>query len=136
MINAADTIHSGTSILFVTLDSLRYGVARHALADGLTPHLARLLHEGLWEPAPGTFTFPAHIAYFSGFLPKLPQPEQPPRWWEYRPPASKAVPAETFVFDAPDLLEGLRQHGYRTVCAGGPNPRGAVGARGPAGGRL
>ncbi|MEU8779099.1 STM4013/SEN3800 family hydrolase [Streptomyces sp. NPDC048606] len=121
MINAAETIGSGTNILFVTLDSLRYDVARDALADGLTPHLARLLPEGLWEhrQTPGTFTLPAHTAYFSGFLPKLPQPEQPPRLWECRPPAFKTVPPETFVFDAPNLLEGLRRHGYRTVCVGG-----------------
>ncbi|MGX2995423.1 STM4013/SEN3800 family hydrolase [Streptomyces sp. JNUCC 64] len=121
MIDAAETIRSGTSILFVTLDSLRYDVARDALAEGLTPHLAGLLPGGRWEhrQTPGTFTLPAHMAYFSGFLPKLPRPEQPPRLWECRPPAFKTVPPETFVFDAPDLLTGLGQHGYRTVCVGG-----------------
>lgn len=40
MINAAEIIRTGTGILFVTLDSLRYDVARSAYDDGLTPRLA------------------------------------------------------------------------------------------------
>ncbi|MGV9878428.1 STM4013/SEN3800 family hydrolase [Streptomyces sp. NPDC003006] len=121
MIDAAELIGSGTGILFVTLDSLRYDVARAAYDEDLTPRLAALLPQGGWErrQTPGTFTLPAHMAFFSGFLPKLPQPEQPPRLWECRPPAVKAVSPQTFVFDAPNLLVGLRQHGYRTVCIGG-----------------
>ncbi|WP_175409720.1 STM4013/SEN3800 family hydrolase [Streptomyces sp. TRM64462] len=121
MINAAEVIRSGTSILFVTLDSLRYDVARATTHAGRTPRLAKVLPAGQWEErrTPGTFTLPAHIAFFSGFLPKLPQPIQLPRLWECRPPAFKAVDPSTFVFDAPNLLEGLAQHGYRTVCIGG-----------------
>lgn len=121
MIDAADIIHSGTNILFVTLDSLRYDVAQAAYDNDRTPHLASLLPAGGWErrQTPGTFTLPAHVAFFSGFLPKLPQPEQPPRLWECRPPAFKKPHPSTFVFDAPNLLEGLVQHDYRTVCIGG-----------------
>lgn len=96
MINAAEVIHSGTSILFVTLDSLRYDVARAALHAGQTPHLAKLLPGGRWEErrTPGTFTLPAHMAFFSGFLPKLPQPVQPQRLWECRPRRSRQSPPE------------------------------------------
>ncbi|WP_326723245.1 STM4013/SEN3800 family hydrolase [Streptomyces sp. NBC_00243] len=121
MIDTAGVVLSGTNILFITLDSLRYDVARTAMREGLTPHLARLLPGGVWEhrQTPGTFTLPAHMAFFSGFLPKLPRPEQPPRLWECRPPAFKTLPPSTFVFDAPNLLDGLAQHGYRTVCVGG-----------------
>ncbi|MFJ9718174.1 STM4013/SEN3800 family hydrolase [Streptomyces sp. NPDC101213] len=121
MIDSAQIIGSGTNILFVTLDSLRYDVAHSALEEGRTPRLAGLLPGGQWErrQTPGTFTLPAHMAFFSGFLPKLPQPGQPPRLWECRPPALKQVHPETFVFDAPNLLEGLAVHGYRTVCVGG-----------------
>lgn len=121
MIDAAEIIRTQTSILFITLDSLRYDTARTAYDNGLTPHLASLLPEGGWErrQTPGTFTLPAHMAFFSGFLPKLPQPEQPPRLWECRPPAFKTVPPQTFVFDAPNLLAGLAQHGYRSICVGG-----------------
>lgn len=121
MIDVAHVVTSGTSILFVTLDSLRYDVAHDALHAGQTPHLQRLLPGGAWEKrhTPGTFTLPAHMAFFSGFLPKLPQPHQPARLWECRPPPFKTVPPQTFVFEAPNLLQGLIQHGYRTVCIGG-----------------
>ncbi|MGW7610984.1 STM4013/SEN3800 family hydrolase [Streptomyces sp. NPDC054766] len=121
MINAAEIIESGTNILFVTLDSLRHDVAHRALEQGRTPRLAGLLPGGQWErrQTPGTFTLPAHMAFFSGFLPKLPQPQQPARLWECRPPAFKKVPPQTFVFDTPNLLDGLAAHGYRTVCVGG-----------------
>ncbi|MEV4972543.1 STM4013/SEN3800 family hydrolase [Streptomyces scopuliridis] len=121
MIDAAQIIESGTGILFVTLDSLRHDVAHSALDEGRTPRLADLLPGGTWErrQTPGTFTLPAHMAFFSGFLPKLPQPHQPPRLWECRPPAFKTVPPQTFLFDAPNLLDGLTLYGYRTVCVGG-----------------
>lgn len=121
MIDAAELIQSRTSILFVTLDSLRYDVARAARHAGHTPRLAELLPGGQWEErrTPGTFTLPAHMAFFSGFLPKLPHPCQPSRFWECRPPAFKEIDPGTFVFDAPNLLTGLELHGYRTVCVGG-----------------
>jgi arylsulfatase A-like enzyme len=120
-IDAAKIVHSGTPILFVTLDSLRYDVATSALDEGRTPRLAQLLPGGRWERrwTPGTFTLPAHMAFFSGFLPKLPTPQQPPRLWECRPPAFKTVDPRTFVFEAPNLLRGLNQHRYTTVCIGG-----------------
>ncbi|MFD6229823.1 STM4013/SEN3800 family hydrolase [Streptomyces sp. NPDC060232] len=121
MINARALIESGANILFVTLDSLRYDVARACAHAGDTPRIAAYLPGGAWEErrTPGTFTLPAHTAFFSGFLPKLPQPVQPPRIWECRPPAFKTVDPETFVFDAPSLLAGLSRYGYRTVCVGG-----------------
>ncbi|MEU0281644.1 STM4013/SEN3800 family hydrolase [Streptomyces sp. NPDC006195] len=121
MINAAEVINSGTSILFITLDSLRYDVARATLHAGQTPNIAKILPGARWEErrTPGTFTLPAHIAFFSGFLPKLPQPLQLPRLWECRPPTFKTVAPGTFIFDAPNLLTGLAQHDYRTVCIGG-----------------
>jgi hypothetical protein len=121
VINAAEIIRTGTGILFITLDSLRYDVARSAHDDGLTPRLAGILPAGGWQRrhTPGSFTLPAHMAFFSGFLPKLPQPHQPARLWECLPPAFKTVPPQTFVFDAPNLLTGLGQHRYRTVCVGG-----------------
>lgn len=120
-IDAAQVVRSSTPILFVTLDSLRHDVATTALDSKATPNLARLLPGGTWERrwTPGTFTLPAHTAFFSGFLPKVASPRQPPRLWECRPPAFKEVDPQTFVFDAPNLLQGLKQHGYRTVCVGG-----------------
>ncbi|QNE74644.1 sulfatase-like hydrolase/transferase [Streptomyces finlayi] len=121
MIYVREVVGQGHGIAFVTLDSLRYDVARATTAAGGTPRLANWLPGEHWEDrrTPGTFTLPAHMAFFSGFLPKLPQPVQPPRLWECRPPAFKTPHPSTFVFDAPDLLTGLTQHGYRTACVGG-----------------
>ncbi len=58
-------------IVFVTLDTLRFDVADTELAAGRTPNLAKLLPGGRWERrhTPATFTFPAHQAFFAGFLP-------------------------------------------------------------------
>ena len=48
MLNARELI--GThDVLFVTLDTLRYDVARDALAAGQTPNLEAVLPEGRWE---------------------------------------------------------------------------------------
>ncbi|MEV6316021.1 hypothetical protein [Streptomyces sp. NPDC051776] len=60
-INAHQVIgEEGRSILFVTLDSLRYDVACEALAAGRTPRRAGWLPGGQWEErtTPGTFTLP------------------------------------------------------------------------------
>ncbi|WP_316784478.1 hypothetical protein [Streptomyces sasae] len=67
MIDAAQIIESGTNILFVTFGSLRQDVAHTAAENGRTPRLAGLLPGGQWErrQTPGTFTLPAHMAFFS-----------------------------------------------------------------------
>jgi len=120
-----DTCHAiGTehrNVLFVTLDSLRYDAAVAAQVAGLTPALTAALPGGQWEErrTPGTFTFPAHQAFFAGFLPKPALVEQPPRLWEVQPPAGKPVHKTSYVFKAGNILDGFTRLGYRTVCVGG-----------------
>ena len=60
-------------LLLVTLDTLRYDVARDALARGQTPNLARVLPGGQWEErhSPGTFTYAAHEHTSPAFSPRL-----------------------------------------------------------------
>lgn len=108
-------------VLFVTLDALRYDVAREALAAGLTPHLAAVLPGGAWEErhSPATFTFPAHQAFFAGFLPTPVAPGLHPRLFAARFAGSETTGPDTAVFDAPDIVAGLAGQGYRTVCIGG-----------------
>src|SRR4051812_24128091 len=68
------------NVLFVTLDCLRFDVAARALGTGRTPNLAAVLPAPGWErrETPGTFTLPAHLAFFAGFLPTPPdRPDQP-----------------------------------------------------------
>jgi hypothetical protein len=108
-------------VLFVTLDTLRYDVAARLCAAGQTPQLAAVLPGGQWEKrhTPGSFTFAAHAAFFAGFLPTPVEPGRHPRLFALRFPGSETTADETAVFDAPDIVAGLRQCGYHTVCVGG-----------------
>ena len=120
MLNARTMV--GThDILLITLDTLRYDVARDLLAAGRTPNLAELLPGGCWEMrhSPGSFTYAAHQAFFAGFLPTPATPGQHPRPFAARFAGSETTTDSTFVFDAPDIVTGLAQLGYHTTCIGG-----------------
>lgn len=108
-------------VLFVTLDTLRYDVAEQALAEGMTPALAKLLPGGVWQRrhSPATFTYAAHHAFFAGFLPTPIGPGPHPRLFAARFPGSETVAPQTFEFDAADLPSGLAAAGYHTICMGG-----------------
>jgi hypothetical protein len=109
-------------VLFITLDCLRHDVARRALAEGRTPHLAGLLPPGGWEArdSPGTFTLPAHLAFFHGFLPTPRGPGPHPRLLALEFEGSLTIVAQTYVFKGVDnVLAGFRALGYRTFCVGG-----------------
>lgn len=108
-------------LLFVTLDTLRYDVAAELLAQGRTPNLARVLPGGVWERrhTPASFTYAAHHAFFGGFLPTPVPPGPRERPFAARFPGSTTVGEDTWVFDAPDVVTGLRAAGYHTICLGG-----------------
>ncbi|HUR53556.1 MAG TPA: STM4013/SEN3800 family hydrolase [Gemmataceae bacterium] len=108
-------------ILFVTLDTLRYDVAARLHAEGRTPNLSAVLPPGGWEKrhTPGSFTFAAHAAFFAGFLPTPAVPGKHPRPFALKFPGSETTTEETAVFDAPDIVSGLRGRGYHTICVGG-----------------
>lgn len=120
MINSRKSIGSH-DLLLVTLDTLRYDVACQALAAGQTPHLASVLPGGIWERrhSPGNFTYAAHQAFFAGFLPTPACPGKHPRLYAARFPGSETTGEQTFVFDAPDIVSGLANLGYHTICIGG-----------------
>ncbi len=108
-------------LLWVTLDTLRYDVAQACHGAGRTPNLSRRLTLGGWERrhTPGSFSFAAHAAFFAGFLPTPATPGPHPRPFAARFPGSETTSPETFVFDAPDIANGLRTVGYHTICVGG-----------------
>jgi hypothetical protein len=108
-------------ILLVTLDTLRYDVARDELAAGRTPNLAAVLPGGVWQErhSPGSFTYAAHQAFFAGFFPTPIEPGPHPRPFAARFPGSETTGPETCVLDAPDIVTGLADRGYHTVCLGG-----------------
>src|SRR5262245_46809942 len=120
MIDAARCIGSH-DVLLVTLDTLRYDVARDELAAGRTPNLAAILPGGYWEQrhSPATFTFAAHQAFFAGFLPTPIAPGRHARLFAACFPGSETTAAQTCVFDAPDIVTGLAARGYHTLCIGG-----------------
>jgi hypothetical protein len=107
-------------IVFITLDTLRCDVALECFRDGTTPHFAGLFPRG-WEPrhTPGSFTYAAHHAFFAGFLPTPVRQPWPPRLFAARFEGSSSIGEKTFVYDTPDLVSGLAQRGYHTVCIGG-----------------
>jgi len=122
-------------LLLVTLDTLRYDVARDLAAAGRTPHLSALLPDGRWEErhSPGTFTYAAHHAFFAGFLPTPVRAARQPRLFALaggRPGGT--VGPGTCVLDGSDLAGGLAACGYHTACVGGvgffdkSNPLGRV----------
>jgi arylsulfatase A-like enzyme len=121
-------------IVFVTLDTLRWDVARDLCAAGRTPNLAALLPGGQWEQrhTPGSFTYAAHAAFFAGFLPTPAAPGRHDRLFALRFEGSTTTAGNTCVLDASDLVSGLRARGYHTACIGGvgffnkKNPLGSV----------
>jgi hypothetical protein len=109
-------------VLFVTLDCLRYDVARRALAEGGTPRLAGVLPPQGWEAreTPGTFTLSAHLAFFHGFLPTPPGDGPHPRLFAVAFEGSLTIAPETYTFEGVDnVVAGFRALGYRTCCVGG-----------------
>lgn len=123
MLNAR-TMLGTHDICFVTLDTLRYDVAKKALELGMTPNLSQVFENcgtAKWElrHSPGSFTYAAHQAFFAGFLPTPASPGPHPRLFAAKFAGSETTTAETCVFDAPDIVTGLAMSGYHTICIGG-----------------
>jgi hypothetical protein len=123
------------NVLFVTLDCLRLDVARRCLAERRTPVLASVLPASGWEAreTPGTFTLPAHLAFFHGFLPTPLGPGPHPRLFALDFEGSLTTAPTTWVFRGVDnVIAGFAALGYRTFCVGGvgffnkKNPLGRV----------
>ncbi len=108
-------------LFLITLDTLRYDVARDLSAAGRTPNLTALLPGGAWElrHSPGTFTYAAHAAFFAGFLPTPTSPGPHERLFALRFEGSTTTSPRTLALDGPDIVSGLRALGYHTACIGG-----------------
>ncbi len=116
-----------TDFLFLTICSLRYDVAQAAMNNGDTPNLKRLLGEWEKRETPGTFTLPAHIAFFSGRTPRPLAKSFPDgidsterlfalstKWEQY-----KGRNIRYFFEDAPNVPRGFEGNGYNTIGVGG-----------------
>jgi len=108
-------------ILLLVLDTLRFDVASEEWNAGRTPNLARLLPDG-WEErhSPGNFTYASHQAFFAGFLPTPSKAKaNHTRLFAAQFSGSETTGLGTKVFDAPDIVSGLRMESWRTICVGG-----------------
>jgi hypothetical protein len=108
-------------LLFLVLDTLRYDVAEEEFRTGRTPNFAGVFPAG-WEKrhSPASFTFPAHQAFFAGFLPTPADPEaNRTRLFACRFEGSETTGAGTKVVDADNWIGALVAEGYRTMCVGG-----------------
>src|ERR1051326_6536630 len=87
-------------ILFITLDTLRYDAAQHAWKEGRLKTLRPYLGETGWEKrhTPGSFTYAAHHAFFSGFLPTPFGPGPHPRLFAAQFAGSISTVEDTFAF--------------------------------------
>lgn len=115
MINAKQLINERVDIIFITFDSLRYDVLTKAAInelDAIVPH---------WEErhTPATFTYAAHHAFFSGFLPTPVNNPTAPRLFAASFAGSTTTQDKTFTFPEATLPEALSNLGYQTCCIGG-----------------
>ncbi len=120
-------------ILFIVLDTLRYDVARIALSHNLTPNMANYLAEKKWLKchSPATFTYPAHHAFFAGFLPTPIRPNRHPRLFAPEFMGSETTGETTWLFKQANVIEACAAHGYHTSCIGGVgffNKQNAIGS--------
>ena len=108
-------------VVFITLDTLRFDVAQAAFERGDLPVLSRYLPPGGWERrhSPSSFTYAAHHAFFSGYLPTPPEPGRHPRLFASAFRGSETTGSSTFCFEEATLPEALAARGYATVCIGG-----------------
>lgn len=108
-------------LVWLVPDALRFDVADQEMRNGGTPNLA-VLFPGGWEKrhSPGNFTFPAHQAFFAGFLPTPADPNADRnRLFAARFAGSETAGPGTLLFDEADIVHGLAARGYHTLCIGG-----------------
>ena len=115
------TILGQRDILFITFDTLRYDVAARAMLSDETPCLASLLPDGRWDKrhSPASFTYAAHHAFFTGFLPTPIGSGSHQRLFALDFPGSTTSGDRTLKFNAPDIISGFKQHNYKSLCIGG-----------------
>jgi hypothetical protein len=108
-------------LVWVVIDALRHDVADAEMRAGRLPNLAALFPAG-WERrhSPGSFTFPAHLAFFAGFLPTpAAAAGDRERLFAARFAGSETTGPGTVVFEEADVVAGLAARGYHTLCSGG-----------------
>lgn len=116
-----NTLIPHTDIVFITLDSLRYDAAQELFLEGQLPNFQKWLPKEGWEEryTPASFTFPAHHAFFGGFLPTKMHQQITPRLFASQFHGSESTTPNTYTFLESDIVTALANEGYTTVCIGG-----------------
>lgn len=109
-------------ILFLCLDTLRYDIAVQEQNLGNTPVLNQY---GAWEKRQtcGNFTYPAHQAFFSGFLPYSSDvrrlSDRETLFFAKHIGEGRKAPPYAYTFQEPTWIQDLEKNGYETICIGG-----------------
>ncbi len=109
-----------TNVLFVTLDCCRYDT----LLQAHTPFLKEI---GLMAKAKthGTYTLPAHMSFFMGYLPVCEDVYEPyysseaRQLWRLKSGRERDPESVGIMLDGKNILEGYKQLGFKTVGTGG-----------------
>lgn len=115
MINVKELVANKVDIIFITFDSLRFDVLQNAKIPQLNAFVPH------WEArhSPATFTYAAHHAFFSGFLPTPIDNPTAPRLFASAFAGSTTTQSNTFTFAESTLPKALQNLCYATCCIGG-----------------
>lgn len=104
-------------IFFITLDTLRFDIAQqqHSALKVLSQYIKQ------WQccHTPASFTYAAHHAFFTGFLPTPYDNPQAKRLFALEFAGSATTGEHTYVFQEENIIKGLEVLGYKTFCIGG-----------------
>ena len=119
--NMKEQIGQSANVLFLVLDALRYDAAQHLFLQGQLPNFSNYLPSTGWEKrySPASFTYPAHQAFFAGFLPTKVDQAVTPRHFAAEFQGSVSTTDQTYLFQEADIITALNKIGYRTACIGG-----------------
>lgn len=119
--NMKEQIGRFANVLFLVLDALRYDAAQELFQEGLLPNFSHFLPSSGWEKryTPASFTYPAHQAFFAGFLPTNVDQAVTSRHFAAAFHGSVSITDQTFLFQEADIISALGNLGYSTACIGG-----------------
>ncbi len=119
--NMKEQIAQSANVFFLVLDALRYDAAQDLFLAGKLPNFSTYLPSTGWEKryTPASFTYPAHQAFFAGFLPTRTDQRITPRHFAATFKGSESTTEQTFLFQQADIVTALSKIGYSTACIGG-----------------
>jgi membrane-anchored protein YejM (alkaline phosphatase superfamily) len=102
------------NVLFITLDSCRFDTAEKANIPNI-----RAIGKVYKAFTPGSYTVPAHVAFFAGHLPNvLNCPEQKRQLWKIQTGRVQDFDAE-ILLDGKNIIEGYKKMGFYILGVGG-----------------